>query len=325
MDSGKAATAPETVPTGVEGLDDLLGGLRVGDNVVWETDSGGATEVFLRAFLQSARDVGHRVVFVSFDFSPHTVLTEIAAVQPLPEFILLDCFTAGKGEGDPVFADFYANHERHNGARVVKVESPASPEMVQNALAAVQRHGPHTDRYIFDSLTGMLELWGEEAQVLRFFAHTCPKLYDLRTIAYWMLEKQAHTASFLASLKHITQVVIELCVGEGREQLVVRKAAGRRAAIGVAHEFRLRNGRPEFPTELSEEQGEEEIIARLGARIRRLRGQSGLSQAKLARLTGLSPSAISQMENGAITPSLRVLVRLSRALQVSVDTLLTGD
>ena len=64
--------------------------------------------------------------------------------------------------------------------------------------------------YIFDSLTGMQDIWGDENVTYKFFTYSCPRLYDLQTVDYWVLEKEAHTPSFKANLRHITQVAIEL-------------------------------------------------------------------------------------------------------------------
>ena len=56
----------------------------------------------------------------------------------------------------------------------------------------------------------------------------------------------------------------------------------------------------------------------LGAEIRRLRGERGLSAAALAREVGVSPSLISQIERSVTTPSIEVLWAIARALNVSM-------
>lgn len=53
-----------------------------------------------------------------------------------------------------------------------------------------------------------------------------------------------------------------------------------------------------------------------------LRRQSGLSQEKLAEMTGLSANFVGEMERGLKAPGLVVILRLSRALEVSVHDLL---
>ena len=62
----------------------------------------------------------------------------------------------------------------------------------------------------------------------------------------------------------------------------------------------------------------------LGARSAALRRSAGLSQAQLAAMLQISPSAMGMYEQGRREPSMDTLVALSRILQVSTDYLLTG-
>ena len=61
-----------------------------------------------------------------------------------------------------------------------------------------------------------------------------------------------------------------------------------------------------------------------GARIAALRRQAGMSQARLAELLGVSPSAVGMYEQGRREPSSDVLVALGKLFSVSVDYILTG-
>jgi transcriptional regulator with XRE-family HTH domain len=56
----------------------------------------------------------------------------------------------------------------------------------------------------------------------------------------------------------------------------------------------------------------------LGARIRTLRLDRGIQQKALAERAGLTPSLVSQIESGKLTPSLHTLGRLAGALGVPV-------
>lgn len=62
----------------------------------------------------------------------------------------------------------------------------------------------------------------------------------------------------------------------------------------------------------------------LGARIAALRREAGMSQAQLAALLQISPSAMGMYEQGRREPSVQILVQLAKALDVSTDYLLTG-
>ena len=61
---------------------------------------------------------------------------------------------------------------------------------------------------------------------------------------------------------------------------------------------------------------------RLGARIKALREQQGLSQRKLALMIGSNQSHIWQVENGTVNVGLDILCRLADALEVNVRDLI---
>jgi DNA-binding XRE family transcriptional regulator len=62
--------------------------------------------------------------------------------------------------------------------------------------------------------------------------------------------------------------------------------------------------------------------ARLGARLRELRLAAGLTQAELARRTGIHRPNIARVEAGRHTPSLETLARLASAIGVTTTTVL---
>ncbi len=59
-----------------------------------------------------------------------------------------------------------------------------------------------------------------------------------------------------------------------------------------------------------------------GVTLRRIRKERGLTQEKVAELTGVSNNFVSELERGLKAPGLVVVVNLSRALKVSVHELL---
>lgn len=54
----------------------------------------------------------------------------------------------------------------------------------------------------------------------------------------------------------------------------------------------------------------------IGVRLKELRIKKGLSQTELAKLVGVTPSTISQVENNQIFPSLPALFKMSEILSV---------
>jgi transcriptional regulator with XRE-family HTH domain len=69
---------------------------------------------------------------------------------------------------------------------------------------------------------------------------------------------------------------------------------------------------------LSGTQKEATMIGLIGHNIRRIRKQSGYSQARLAELARTSQSWICRIERGNENPSLASVTRIAGALQVDV-------
>jgi transcriptional regulator with XRE-family HTH domain len=63
----------------------------------------------------------------------------------------------------------------------------------------------------------------------------------------------------------------------------------------------------------------------LGARLKELRQQAGLSLRELARQAVVSPSLVSQIENGKSRPSVSTLYTFARLLNVPVDELFDAE
>ena len=64
--------------------------------------------------------------------------------------------------------------------------------------------------------------------------------------------------------------------------------------------------------------------ATIGAKIRYFRVQKKLSQEKLAEITCTSTTYIGYVERGERSPSLKTIIMISNALNVSMDDLLSG-
>ena len=250
--------------TGMEEIDRLIGGVLAGDNLVWEVDSGAPIDKFMSSFVSACEAEGTPVVYVSFNRSPQTIFNTYGNLMSTGKFKLVDCFSSGKGNNDDVFLDFFNSDEFEASCRPVHVQNPQDHVALQEALRTVGLEMSTNARYIFDSLTGMFDLWGDEETVLRFFGHFCPRLFDINTVAYWLLEKEAHSERFLAKLRHITQVVVEIAVSRGIRTLTLRKAVNRRCVdIGVPQWFRVVDGRLVIASE-SREDRELGLLTRMG-------------------------------------------------------------
>ncbi len=306
----------QRIGSGVEPLDLLLDGLRVGDNVVWHDDAGSLAWVFCLHFIQESRSRKRPMIYVSFDRSPKNLLDHLGPSGRHPLMTVLDCFTHGKGAGAPVFLRFYEHDLDSAGCRVIPVEKPGDPESVTEALYGVHAGMEGEVHFVFESITGMQELWGGEDQILRFYSHSCPRLYELNTIAYWILEKKAHTTKLRAQINQIAQVAVELTVRRGTTLLTVLKAERRGSdSLNRPHRYWSKDLQVAFDPE----RGTTGRVD-LGTRLRAFRSKRGLSQKDLAGLVGVTPSTISQIESNLIYPSVPALLKMSEVLSVDVSS-----
>ena len=165
-------------------------------------------------------------------------------------------------------------------------------------------------RVVIDSLDAFVRRLGR-ARTLGFFSRVCPQLYDIGALAYWRVTRAAAGAALVDGITKVTQCVLEL----GRTHLRVIKAEGRPGAEGRLLHLRTdADGTPRFE--------QEKALGRLGAGLRRVREERRLSQADLARLAGVSPSAISQAEAGHRGLALETLLTLVEGLGLGLDDLL---
>jgi transcriptional regulator with XRE-family HTH domain len=67
-----------------------------------------------------------------------------------------------------------------------------------------------------------------------------------------------------------------------------------------------------------------DILVRLGRRLRELRSKRGWTQAYLAEVSGLGRSHISELENGRREAGLKALEMLATSFNLSVSELLKG-
>jgi len=265
--------------TGLPEVDRLIGGLQIGDNVVWQIISP-VDSAIIRSFVTSppAADL----VYLTFTESAADVLERYHSSWRTRDVLVVDCYSGSVGAGT-------AKSPARRRIRIV--DDPREPAQVIEALRqAEDTFGPGAI-YVFDNLTAMQDLWGPE-EALNLFLEHCPRLYELRTVAYWFLRKEAHDASFLARLQRTTQIVFDSSPSAGGHVLRVAKAAGRPDSVGRAIQFTLKEGRIEIVGR------ETEQPTRTGEALRAQRKARGISQAELARRVGITPSALSQAESG---------------------------
>ncbi len=189
------------VTTGLPGLDRVLHGVEPGDNIVWEVASVETYQLLITPFARAATP-GHRLVY--FRYAKHPPLLPAEGAHETYE---IDC-TRG-------FEPF-----------------------VRRVHAIIETVGEGA-LYVFDSLTHLAETWGSDQSLGNFFALTCPRLRDLRTVAYFGLLQDDHSAYALEAIRSTTQFMLD--VFRLDERLYVRpvKVQQRsRHAINTIHVWR---------------------------------------------------------------------------------------
>ena len=178
-----AVSSPEHRPkhfvsSGLPGLDAILEGLRIGDNVVWRVDSIDDYRAFVAPYVAAALGAGRRVVYIRFaSHAPVVEAGSVSAVYNLDAYRGFEAFTVQLhtiigNEGTEVF-------------------------------------------YVFDSLSNLLDAWATDSMVGNFFRVTCPYLFDLRTVAYFALERGAHSFATIDRIRATTQLLLDLYNKEG--------------------------------------------------------------------------------------------------------------
>jgi hypothetical protein len=172
----------EFVTTGLPGLDAILGGLRLGDNVVWRVDSIDDFHPYVRHFVSSALSSGRKVVYIRFAaHDPLVTCMESVQVYNLDALRGFESFTVKLHE-------------------IIGIE------------------GRETF-YIFDCLSSLLDAWATDAMIGNFFSVTCPCLFALDTVAYFPLLRGTHPFSTIARIRSTTQLLLDLHTFEGNSIL----------------------------------------------------------------------------------------------------------
>ena len=66
------------------------------------------------------------------------------------------------------------------------------------------------------------------------------------------------------------------------------------------------------------ENNDDEIVIKVGLRIKELRTAKGLSQFKLSILIGISENQLSRIERGESNPTIKTLNKIAKALEIDI-------
>ena len=168
-----------TIPSGIQALDEVLQGIRLGVNVVWQVDRLEDYHYFAEPFAEAAIAAGQRLVYLRFaSHSP------VLASRPGLETIELN----------PSLGFDYFTREVH---------------------LLIEAHGPKV-LYVFDNLSALVVEWATDELLANFFQITCPFLFELNTVAYFALTRGQHAHYAVARIRDTTQILVDVYHAKGQ-------------------------------------------------------------------------------------------------------------
>ncbi|QPF88072.1 helix-turn-helix transcriptional regulator [Bradyrhizobium genosp. L] len=75
----------------------------------------------------------------------------------------------------------------------------------------------------------------------------------------------------------------------------------------------------------TERAGDDALVAEVGSRVKQLRTQAGLTLEEFATQSGVSRAMLSKVERGEKSPTLAIIVRIAKGLNVSMSTLMGAE
>ena len=178
------------VSTGIESFDQVIDGLRTGDNVVWQVDHVDDYRAFVTPFVRQALADRKRIVYMRFASHEEVVKSD-------PNITV---YTLDAGSGFESFSTQVYNIATKEGEGVF---------------------------YIFDSLSDLLSAWATDLMIGNFFMIVCPYLYQLNTVAYFALLREHHSFKTVARIRETTQVLIDVYDAEHKIYVHPLKVKGR--------------------------------------------------------------------------------------------------
>ncbi|HET6460093.1 MAG TPA: PEP/pyruvate-binding domain-containing protein [Syntrophales bacterium] len=163
----------ETVKSGLASLDEVVQGLRYGDNVVWQVDHLEEYIYFAEPFASQAIADGRKCIYLRF--APHI---EILKARP--------------------------------GLTIIKVDPEAGFDIFSREVNKIIEAYGRKIFYIFDNLSFLVVRWATDELLANFFQVTCPYLFELETVAYFALTRGQHSHSAVARIRDTTQLLVDV-------------------------------------------------------------------------------------------------------------------
>lgn len=162
-----------TVQSGLPPLDQLIQGLRLGDNVVLQVGHLEEYAYFAVPFAKQAIREERRCLYVRFaSHDPVLKAMPGLAIREVNPQAGFDAFSS----------------EVHN---IIETEGKEA-------------------FYVFDNLSALVGEWATDELLANFFQITCPYLFELDTVAYFALIRGQHSYGAVARIRDTTQVLIDI-------------------------------------------------------------------------------------------------------------------
>jgi hypothetical protein len=178
------------VSTGIRGIDEVVDGLRLGDNVVWQVDETAQYAGLAARFAAQAERDGRKLIYVRF------------------------------GRHEPLL-------QADSGVQVVELKADRGFERFAASVHRLIGREGRRAFYVFDCLTDLLADWHSDLMIGNFFRVTCPYLFELETVAYFAIIRNAHTFATIAGIRETTQLLIDVYRVGGRDYIHPLKAWNR--------------------------------------------------------------------------------------------------
>jgi len=179
--------------TGLPSLDNILHGIRPGDNVVWQVDSIDDYLPFVQSFVAGAQTEGRKIVY--FRFAKHKELVS-----------------------------------KDSGAYIYQLNPETGFELFITKIHEVIEQTGRDTYYVFDSLSELAIENFSERMLGNFFRLTCPYLYELETVAYFAVLRNYHSYHAALPISETTQLLLDIYKYEDKTYVYPLKVHGRHSS-----------------------------------------------------------------------------------------------
>lgn len=163
----------ERVFSGCEGFDRIVDCIRMGDNVVWQTDTILSYSKFVIPFAEKSIRDKRNLIYVRF-----------AGHSPLLE--------------------------PRDGLKIVELDPETGFENFTVKVHELITKEGRDAFYIFDSLSELQSAWASDLMMGNFFHVTCPYLFELNTVAFFAIIRNRHSFDAVARIRETTQLLLDV-------------------------------------------------------------------------------------------------------------------